>query len=130
MKTELMYLIWVTALTGVIWIPYVWDRVRLGGLVSAVGYPPQPGPLSAWARRMKAAHANAIENLVLFAVLVLSANAMGVSNATTELACQVYFWARLIHLLSYTFAVPWVRTAAFVAAFGAQAALVYQLLSH
>lgn len=34
----------------------------------------------AWAGRMKAAHANAVENLVVFATLVLVANAVGISN--------------------------------------------------
>ena len=130
MKTELMYLVWVTALTGLIWIPYVVDRVRLGGLISATGYPQQPGPVSGWAKRMKAAHENAIENLVLFAILVLSANAMGISNPATELACAIYFWARLIHLVSYTFAIPWARTLAFVVGFVAQACLVFQLLAY
>ncbi len=66
--------------------------------------------------------------LVVFAVLVLIADASNVSNATTVLACQLFFWARLVHLLSYTFAIPWVRTVAFVAGFGCQMALVLQLI--
>ena len=77
---------------------------------------------------MKAAHANAVENLVIFAVLVLIADAANVSNATTVLACQLYFWARLTHLLSYTFAVPWMRTVAFVGGFACQITLVLQLI--
>ena len=67
-------------------------------------------------------------NLVVFATLVLIADAANVSNATTVLACQLYFWARLVHLLSYTFAIPWVRTISFVAGFGCQVALVLQLI--
>ena len=46
----------------------------------------------------------------------------------TATACVVYFWARVVHLLAYTFAIPWVRTLAFVAGFGAQATLAWQLL--
>lgn len=129
MKPELAYLTWSVVLTGIIWIPYVLDRVHVGGLLDAVGYPEQPKPLSAWARRMKAAHANAIENLVLFATLVLTANAIGVSNDVTRLACIVYFWSRVVHLGAYTFAVPWLRSLAFVATFLAQASLACQLLS-
>jgi hypothetical protein len=41
---------------------------------------------------------------------------------------MVYFWARVVHALAFTFAVPWVRTLAFAAAFFAQAALAWQLL--
>lgn len=128
MKTELMYLIWVTALTAVIWIPYILDRIAVWGLMDAVGYPENPKPQSPWARRMMAAHTNAIENLVVFAALVLAAQIAGVSNNATVLACSIYFWARVVHLAAYTFAVPWVRTLAFVVGFGSQMTLAWQLL--
>ena len=128
MSTELMYLTWVTALTAVMWIPYILNMIMVRGLMDAVGYPEDPAPLSPWAQKMKAAHANAVENLVVFAALVLIANAAGVSNGTTVLACQVYFWARVIHFASYSFAIPWVRTLAFVTGFACQAAIVLQLI--
>ena len=128
MSSELMSLTWVTALTAVIWMPYVINTIMVRGLVTAVGYPDEPKPLSPWAAKMKAAHANAVENLVVFATLGLSANAAGVSSETTVMACTVYFWARVLHLLSYTLAIPWVRTVAFVIGFGCQAALVLQLV--
>ena len=77
---------------------------------------------------MKKAHYNSVENLVVFAALVLVANAAGVSNDTTVLAAQVYFWARVVHLLAYTLAIPWVRTLAFAVGFVCQAALFLQLI--
>jgi len=129
MKTELLYLVLVTTLTAVIWIPYILDRIAVRGLMDAVGYPENPKPQSPWARRMMAAHANAVENLVVFAALVLAAHAAGVSNNATVLACTVYFWARVAHLLAYTFAVPWVRTLAFAVGFGSQVTLAWQLLA-
>ena len=128
MTSELMSLTWVTTLTAIIWMPYVLNLIAVRGLMDAVGYPEEPKPLSGWAAKMKAAHANAVENLVVFAALVLIANAANISNETTVLACQLYFWARLVHLLSYTFAIPWVRTLAFVAGFGCQVAIVLQLI--
>ena len=128
MKTELLYLVWVTVLTGVIWIPYILDRIAVWGLMEAVGYPENPKPQSAWARRMMKAHLNAVENLVIFATLVLAAQALNVTNSVTATACVVYFWARVVHLAAYTFAVPWVRTLAFAVGFCAQAAIAWQLL--
>jgi len=128
MTSELMSLTWVVALTAVIWIPYILNTIAVRGLIDAVGYPENPAPLAAWAERMKKAHYNAVENLVVFAALVLIANAAGVSNDTTVLACKVYFWARLAHLLLYTFAVPWGRTLAFAVAWLCQVALVLQLI--
>ena len=128
MTSELMSLTWITTLTAIMWMPYVLNMIAVRGLVNAVGYSDDPKPLSPWAAKMKAAHANAAENLVVFAALVLIADAANVSNATTVLACQLYFWARLVHLLSYTFAIPWVRTLAFAAGFGCQVALILQLI--
>jgi uncharacterized MAPEG superfamily protein len=41
---------------------------------------------------------------------------------------MAYFWARVVHLLAYTFKVPWVRTIAFTVGFVAQMTLAWQLL--
>jgi uncharacterized MAPEG superfamily protein len=128
MNTELMYLVAVTAFTGLMWVPYILDRTAVWGLADTVGYPETPKPQSPWARRMKSAHANAVENLVVFAALVLAAHAAGISNNATMLACAVYFWARIVHFFAYTAAMPWVRTLAFAAGFFAQAVLAWQLL--
>ena len=127
MKTELMYLVYVTAFTGLLWLPYILDRVATRGLLDAVGYPENPKPQSPWAQRLMKAHLNAVENLVVFATLVLVAVAAGVSNSIIATASMVYFWARVVHAVSYTFAVPWVRTLAFAVGFFAQAAIAWQL---
>ena len=128
MKTELMYLVWVTVLTGLIWVPYILDRLLVGGIADGVGYPDSPKPQSPWAVRMKKAHANAVENLVVFATLVLVAQQLGVSNGATATACAVYFWARVAHVFAYTAAIPWVRTLGFAAGFFAQATIAWQIL--
>ena len=93
------------------------------------GYPENPKPQSPWAQRLMKAHHNAVENLGVFAALVLVAQAAGISNGATAAACMVYFWARVVHAAAYTFAVPWVRTLAFAVAFFAQATIAWQLLA-
>ena len=128
MKTELWYLALVTAFTGLLWVPYILDRVRVRGLMDAVGYPENPKPQSLWAQRMMRAHANAVENLVVFAALVLVANAAGISNGAIATAAMVYFWARVVHALAYTFGVPWVRTLAFTVGWICQAVIAWQIL--
>jgi uncharacterized MAPEG superfamily protein len=128
MKTELLYLVYVTVLTGLLWVPYILDRMAVWGINDTVGYPENPKPQAPWARRLMRAHANAVENLVVFAALVLAAQAAGVSTSVSASAAVVYFWARMVHVLAYTFAVPWVRTLAFVVAFFAQAAIAWQIL--
>ena len=128
MSVELTMLVWVTALNAVLWVPYILNTIMVRGLVDAVGYPAQPKPLAPWAERLKKAHYNAVENLVVFAALVLVLNAVQLSNATTVMACEVYFWARLVHAIVYTLGIPWLRTLSFAVAWGALVALFLQLL--
>lgn len=128
MSTELTYLVWVTVVTMVLWVPYVLDRFAVRGLTDTVGYPAEPKPQSAWAVRLMKAHGNAVENLVVFAALVLAAELAGATNGATATACVVFFWARLAHAVVYTLGIPWLRTLAFVVGFGAEVVLAWQLL--
>ena len=129
MKAELTYLVWITTLTALMWIPYILDRIFVWGLMDTVGYPDNPKPQSPWAKRMKSAHANAVENLVVFAALVLAAQAAGISNGVTVAACALYFWARIVHFLAYALRISWIRTLAFVAGFVAQMMIAWQILA-
>ncbi|MGH8677683.1 MAG: MAPEG family protein, partial [Burkholderiales bacterium] len=65
MKTELAYLTLVSTFTALIWIPYILNELKVQGIMEAVGYPEHPKPLAPWAARMKKAHYNAVENLVV-----------------------------------------------------------------
>lgn len=129
MSTELTYLVWVTVLTMVLWIPYVLDRFAVRGIGDTVGYPAEPRPQSPWARRLMKAHSNAVENLVVFAALILAAELADATGAATATAAAVYFWARLAHAVVYAAGVPWLRTLAFVVGFGAQAVIAWQLIA-
>ncbi|MDF2464980.1 MAG: hypothetical protein K0Q43_3215 [Ramlibacter sp.] len=129
MKTELLYLALVSAFTGLLWVPYILDRVMVWGLLDAVGYPPNPKPQTPWAERLKKAHGNAVENLVVFAALVLTAHALGLSGGAIATAAMVYFWARVVHALVYTLALPWLRTLAFTVGFLAQMTIAWQILA-
>jgi uncharacterized MAPEG superfamily protein len=123
-----MYLTCVVVFTMLMWVPYILDRLAVRGLMGAVGYPENPQPQSPWAQRLMKAHANATENLVVFAALILIAQALGVTNYAIECATMVYFWARVVHAVAYTFAVPWIRTLAFAVGFFCQATVAWQLL--
>ena len=127
MDSEFSALAWVLGLQLVMWIPYILNLILVRGLVDAVSYPSEPKPMAAWAQRMKAAHYNSVENLVVFAALVLMVEMLDISNEVTVMACTVYFWARVVHLVTYTAAVPWVRTLAFAVAWLCQVALLVQI---
>jgi uncharacterized MAPEG superfamily protein len=125
MSKELYWLTLTLILTGLMWVPYILDRVMVRGLMGAMANPsPTDKPQSPWARRLMNAHNNAVENLVIFAGLVLTLDALSHSTVSTMLACAVYFWARLVHVVVYTLGIPVLRTLAFAVGFLAQAALV------
>ena len=124
MSRELTWLTLTVILTGVLWIPYILDRIMVRGLMGAMANPSRNDKAqSAWAQRLYFAHTNAVENLVVFAALVLILDARGHSTESTALACAVYFWARLAHAVVYTMGVPVLRTLAFAVGFAAQVVL-------
>ena len=77
---------------------------------------------------MRRAHQNAIENLAVFAPLVLVLHATGISTPATATACVVYFYARAVHFVVFTFKIPVLRVVTFAFGFGAQMALALSLL--
>ena len=124
MSRELFWLTWTVVLTGLLWVPYILDRCKVRGLKATLDNP-KPGdtPQSPWAMRMYFAHTNAVENLVIFAPLVLILDSYQISTPVTAAACATYFWARLAHAIVYTMGLPVFRTLAFTVGFLAQVAL-------
>lgn len=124
MTRELFWLTLTVALTGLLWIPYTLDRIMVRGMAGAMANPSRKDkPQSDWAQRLYFAHTNAVENLVVFAALVLVLDAVNRSTEATAIACAVYFWARLAHAIVYTMGVPVLRTLAFTVGFAAQVVL-------
>jgi uncharacterized MAPEG superfamily protein len=125
MSKEFFWLMLTIILTGLMWIPYILDRAAVRGLTGAMGNPsPADKPQSPWAQRMMATHDNAVENLVLFAPLVIVAHELEISNGATVAACAVYFWARLAHFIVYALGIPVLRTLCWTVSWLALAALV------
>jgi uncharacterized MAPEG superfamily protein len=125
MSKELLWLTLTVVHTGLLWIPYIIDRAQVRGLWAALDNP-KPGdtPQSPWAMRLYFAHSNAVENLVVFAPLVLILDSLNVSTWATVIACAVFFWARLAHAILYALGVPVLRTIAFTVGFLCQVVLV------
>jgi len=128
MSPELKYLAMTATLTALLWIPYILNSMARNRLSDVVGYPDTPLTLSPWATRLKKAHYNAVENLVVFAALVLVVNAMDISSPATVAASATFFWMRAVHPLAYTFAIPWLRTLAFAVAWAALMCLAWHIL--
>jgi uncharacterized MAPEG superfamily protein len=125
MSKELYWLTLTVAMTGLLWVPYILDRIMVRGPMGATANPsPTDKPQSAWAQRMIAAHTNSVENLVVFAPLVLTVQALNIHTASTAFACALFFWCRLIYVAVYTAGIPVVRTLAFAGGWVGQMILV------
>jgi uncharacterized MAPEG superfamily protein len=128
MKPELMLLVWAVLLT------FVQMLVAVGGATLQVGLPALAGNreglalCTGWAGRAARAHHNMLENLVLFAALVLAAVAAGKTNSTTLLGAQIFVWARLAYAVIYVAGIPWLRTALWLASVIGLALIFFQLV--
>lgn len=116
-------------MTSLFWIPYIINRMLEQGIFTALwdrfG---RTDTQKAWPTRMMQAHANAVENLVIFAPLVILIQITASNSTTTATACMVYFFARLVHYFVFTFAVPLLRVVSFILGFAMQAVLAITLL--
>jgi uncharacterized MAPEG superfamily protein len=116
----LFWLVLTIIQTGLLWVPYIVDRVMVRGLAATLDNPgPNALPQSPWAQRLMAAHTNAVENLVLFAPLVLILHVLQISTAMTITACVLYFSSRLAHAVIYAWGVPVFRTLSWLASWAA-----------
>jgi uncharacterized MAPEG superfamily protein len=89
------------------------------GLTALAGNRDDLPVLTGLAGRARRAHLNMVENMVLFAALVLIAAVAGKANATTAMGALVFFWARLAYAVIYLLGIPWLRTVAwFVSVIG------------
>ena len=84
---ELHSLALISTATAFMWVPYVLARMTMQGVLRAIGtsgpgYPTDPP----WPDRARRAHVNAIENLAVFAPLVLVGAIIEVSTKATTLS--------------------------------------------
>jgi uncharacterized MAPEG superfamily protein len=114
MTPELIYLVWSAVLTFVLMLIAVSGATLQVGLPTLAGNREGMPDMTSWAGRAERAHGNMLENLVLFAILVLVAQAAGVRNGMTLLGAQLFFWGRVGHAVLYIAGIPWARTAAWV----------------
>lgn len=129
MTAELYWLTLTAVMTGLFWAPYILNRIAVRGLIPALGNPSSSDkPHAPWAERAILAHKNAVENLVVFAALILTAQAVGATGGMIETAAMVYFFARLVHYIVYTLGMLGVRTLAFATGWLCQMAIGLSVL--
>jgi len=128
MTIELKLLVWSAALA------FIQMLVALAGAFLQLGLPKLAGnrenipELPGWAGRAERAHLNMLQNLVLFAILVLAAQLAGRLNPTTAMGAQLFFWARVAYAVIYLAGWPWVRTAAWAVSVIGLLMIFFQLM--
>ena len=111
MSPDLQMLVWSAALALAQMLVAVFGAQSQVGLPRLAGNREGLPPLTGWADRARRAHLNMLENLVVFAIAVLVAEAAGRANETTALGAMLFFWARLAYAFVYVAGIPWLRTA-------------------
>ena len=105
-------------------MPYIIDRIMVRGLWARPGIRrPAKAAIGVGAAH-DAAHANTVENLVVFGLLVLVTDVLNIHTALTAFACAFFFWCRLVYVAVYTAGIPVLRTLAFAGGWIAQMMLV------
>jgi uncharacterized MAPEG superfamily protein len=129
MSTEIALLVWSVALC------FGQMLVAVLGSLSQVGLPALAGnrddlppPSAGWVARAHRAHRNMLENLLLFAALVLALAATATSSATTVLGAQLFFWGRFAYAAIYLAGIPWLRTAAWAVSIAGLVLIFLQLV--
>jgi uncharacterized MAPEG superfamily protein len=121
---ELYWTIYVALLTSLLWIPHIAQRIVEMKPYAALRDPKhEVHTQAAWAQRAIRAHTNAVENLVVFAVLAFAVHVTGTGTALTATAAALYFFARVAHYVIYVAGIPWLRTPAFLVGFACQLVL-------
>ena len=128
MSPDLKYLLLSTILC------FVQVLIAATGANQQVGLPTLAGnreglpEYRGWAGRARRAHLNMLENLVLFAVLVLVAVLADKTNGTTLLGAQIFFWARVAYAVVYVAGIPWLRTGVWALSIAGLAIIFLQLI--
>lgn len=89
------------------------------------GQAPPPGLL---AGRLQRAQANFLETFAVFAAAAIAVVVAGRQDASTALAVQLYFWARLAYVPLYAVGIPYVRSLAWLVSLAGILMLLWALL--
>ena len=112
MTVELTMLFWAVVLAFLQVLVSVILCTKQAGLTELAGNRDTFMP-EGIAGRATRAHRNMLENLPLFAALVLIVHVAGLSSDASVLGAQIFVIARLAAAIIYIIGIPWLRTAAF-----------------
>jgi uncharacterized MAPEG superfamily protein len=128
MSVELTMLVWSVVLCLLQMVVSAQGAFNQVGLPMLAGNRENMPAIAGWGGRAKRAHANMVENLVLFAALVLAAQVAGKTNDMTALGAQLFFWARVAYAGIYLAGIAWIRTGAWAVSIAGLVLILLQLI--
>ena len=128
MTFELKILFLTALWTLLLLIPMTLARVMTPqGVQWATGNREHQSKLPQWHTRASKAHANMVENLVPFAIIVIVAHLSNVSNIWTSSGVLAFLILRVLHALCYWYGItPW-RTYIFILSLLAELVIAHQV---
>ena len=107
-----MQMLWLSIALGLVQIIAVVVCSGLAGRTNwALGPRDAAGPpFGTIGARLERALKNFLETFVLFAAVVLMAQALGRHTPTSALGAQLFFWSRLAYVPAYAAGIPFLRT--------------------
>lgn len=129
MVIEFFWLTLTLIFSALMWVPYIVQYILENSLRAALmaGQGTQ-SPKTGWAARLKKAHANNVENLVLFAPLVIVAVMSETNNEITAIAAMVYFFSRVVYTIIFMLGLPILRSPVFATGFVCLLAIGFSIL--
>ena len=128
MSVELYWMSLTLLATAMFALPYVVERLVRRGIAGTLANPPAQDSSAAWSERAKRAHYNAIENIAVFAPAAIAVVLLQRQNGMTAIACELFFFARVLHYFVYTLGIPVARTLSYLVAWVATIMLILRSL--
>jgi uncharacterized MAPEG superfamily protein len=128
MSVELMMLLYSAILLFAIILAQAGLAISQNGLMEQAGSRdslPEPTVLRLRLQRLTA---NMQENLVMFAAVVLVANAAGVSNETTVMGASIFLYSRVAHAVIYAAGWPMIRPLFYFASLFGMVIIAWEVL--
>ncbi len=134
MTTELFWLILTAILAASMWIPYIVgiNTTNFEGKEELFVRPPDMNKVAPWVHRSHRAHLNLLEQLLPFAVIVLTASILKVSTPVTAWCSILFFWLRVIHAVGMITGITRLplRPMIYLAGWAVTLVIAWQVIAH
>ena len=131
MPIELSVLVWSAAIMFILIVITANANVSANGLAWGIGNRDEPSTATGAGARAKRAYMNLLENLLIYACLVIPAHLAGIHTGLTVLGAELFLIGRIAHALVYVlgFTFLGIRTLAWVVSVVGYLIIFYQIVT-